>query len=72
MKAGSELLGLATGSPTQIIDGGDVTQIEAVLRHADPETNQNTQGTDHRPGPLEGLLRGYRSPCDEVPDHGAR
>jgi CII-binding regulator of phage lambda lysogenization HflD len=37
MKAGSELLALATGSPTSIVGLGDSTQLETVLREAPDE-----------------------------------
>ena len=40
MRAGGELLALATGAPTQIIGSGDATQLERCLRESDPETRQ--------------------------------
>lgn len=40
MKAGSDLLALATGSPTQIVGTGDNVALERILRDADPETKQ--------------------------------
>jgi hypothetical protein len=41
MKAGGELLQLATGQPTSIVaNTTDATQIERCLRHSDPETRE--------------------------------
>jgi hypothetical protein len=49
MRSGAELLGLATGSPTQIIASPqDSTQLERCLRESDPETR-------------EAVLRGLRA-----------
>ena len=49
MRSGAELLGLATGSPTQIIASQqDSTQLERCLRESDPETR-------------EAVLRGLRA-----------
>jgi hypothetical protein len=40
MMAGAKLLALATGMPTTIVETGDSTQLERVLREADPQTRE--------------------------------